>query len=195
MSTEQVAVAPTVGAVKQVAADPRSPLTASEITTSAKFIRGLYPSGADLHFKAITLQEPEKAQLAPYLDAEHNGQTTGHIDRKAFVNYIIRNTVSCLWTLWCYYKHGRKMMLINPQEKFHEAVVNLTQQKVEYHVRLGPNQHGPGDGEEVVLVEKIALADEKVKAEIAKLQLPEGTVVISDPWIYGLQVSFGYSLD
>jgi primary-amine oxidase len=24
-----------------------------------------------------------------------------------------------------------------------------------------------------------------VKAEIAKLQLPEGTVVISDPWIYG----------
>jgi primary-amine oxidase len=64
-------------------------------------------------------------------------------------------------------------------------VVNLTQQKVEYHVRLGPNQHGPGDGEEVVMVEKIALEDEKVKAEIAKLQLPEGTVVISDPWIYG----------
>lgn len=34
-------------------------------------------------------------------------------------------------------------------------------------------------------VEKIALADEGVKAEIAKLQLPEGTVVISDPWPYG----------
>jgi primary-amine oxidase len=34
-------------------------------------------------------------------------------------------------------------------------------------------------------VEKIALEDEGVKAEIAKLQLPEGTVVISDPWIYG----------
>jgi primary-amine oxidase len=29
------------------------------------------------------------------------------------------------------------------------------------------------------------LEDEQVKAEIAKLQLSEGTVIISDPWIYG----------
>jgi primary-amine oxidase len=36
------------------------------------------------------------------------------------------------------------------------------------------------------MVEKIALEDEGVKAEIAKLQLPEGTVIISDPWIYGM---------
>lgn len=74
-------------------------------------------------------------------------------------------------------------------------MVNLTLQKVEHHVRLGPNQHGPGDGEEVVLVEKIALGDEKVKAEIAKLQLPEGTVVVIDPWIYGSPVLFNRPLD
>jgi primary-amine oxidase len=36
------------------------------------------------------------------------------------------------------------------------------------------------------MVEKIALEDEGVKAEIAKLKLPEGTVIISDPWIYGM---------
>lgn len=53
------------------------------------------------------------------------------------------------------------------------------------NVRLGPNIHGPGDAEEILLVEKIALEDEGVKAEIAKLQLPEGTAIISDPWIYG----------
>ena len=35
------------------------------------------------------------------------------------------------------------------------------------------------------MVEKIALADEGVKAEIAKLQLPQSTVLISDPWPYG----------
>jgi hypothetical protein len=35
------------------------------------------------------------------------------------------------------------------------------------------------------MVEKNALEDEGVKAEIAKLQLPEGTVVCADPWIYG----------
>ena len=72
------------------------------------------------------------------------------------------------------------------QDKFHEAVVNITQQRIESHVRLGPNIHSPGDGEEIILIEKVALEDEGVKAEIAKLQLPEGTVVISDPWIYGM---------
>lgn len=51
---------------------------------------------------------------------------------------------------------------------------------------LGKFIHANGDGEEIVAIEKAALEDEGVKAEIAKLQLPEGTVVISDPWIYGM---------
>lgn len=51
---------------------------------------------------------------------------------------------------------------------------------------MGRNIHGPGDWEEILLVEKTALEDEGVKAEIAKLGLPEGTAVISDPWIYGI---------
>lgn len=46
--------------------------------------------------------------------------------------------------------------------------------------------HGAGDGEEFVAIEKLVLEDEGVKAAIAKLQLPEGSVVISDPWIYGM---------
>jgi primary-amine oxidase len=75
-----------------------------------------------------------------------------------------------------------------PQDRFHEAIVNLSSQTVESNVRLGPNEHGNGDYEEILMVEKNALADEKVKAEIAKLQLPEGTVVCADPWIYGSDV-------
>jgi primary-amine oxidase len=50
---------------------------------------------------------------------------------------------------------------------------------------LGPNVHSPGDASEIVLIESIVLADEGVKKEIEKLQLPEGTMVMSDPWIYG----------
>jgi len=34
-------------------------------------------------------------------------------------------------------------------------------------------------------VERIALEDESVKAELAKLKLPEGTQIIADPWIWG----------
>lgn len=54
-----------------------------------------------------------------------------------------------------------------------------------HNVLLGPFVHANGDGEEIVAIEKVALADEGVKDAIAKLQLPEGTTVISDPWIYG----------
>lgn len=56
---------------------------------------------------------------------------------------------------------------------------------MEYNVRLGPNIHAPGDGEEIIAIEEAALADEGVKAEIAKLQLSEGTTLVCDPWIYG----------
>ncbi|MCJ1240084.1 hypothetical protein MMC14_008084 [Varicellaria rhodocarpa] len=162
MSTEQVVPTPSVGVAKRASIHPLSPLTSREIVKSAELIRGIYPQKTNLQFKIVTLQEPEKAQLIPFLESEHRGAQVPRIDRKAFVNYYIRNT-----------------------DKFHEAVINLTRGEVEKHFRLGPNQHGAADGEEIFLVEKVALEDEGVKAEIAKLQLPEGSVVIADPWIYG----------
>lgn len=64
-------------------------------------------------------------------------------------------------------------------------MVNLTQVCVESNVRLGPGIHAPGDAEEILNIERIALADEGVKKEIAKLQLPPGATVLTDPWIYG----------
>ena len=71
------------------------------------------------------------------------------------------------------------------QSKFHEAIVNLSNENVERNVRLGANIHAPGDASEIMAMEKIALDDEEVQKAIKKLQLPEGSVVISDPWIYG----------
>lgn len=76
-------------------------------------------------------------------------------------------------------------ILIGLQNKFHEAVVNLTTQTIQYNVRLGPHMHAPGDGEEILALERIAIEDEGVQAEIAKLKLPEGTKIVVDPWIYG----------
>ena len=71
------------------------------------------------------------------------------------------------------------------QGKFHEAVINLSQNRIESHARLGPNKHGNSDFVEVQLFEKVAMEDENVKAEIAKLKLPEGVEIVCDPWIYG----------
>ena len=95
MSTEQIFSVPSIGAAKQAQIHPLSPLTSSEISASAGFIKGLYPPKTDLLFKTITLEEPAKALVAPYLDAEHVGRAAGRIDRKAFINYYIRNTVGC----------------------------------------------------------------------------------------------------
>ena len=71
------------------------------------------------------------------------------------------------------------------KNKFHEAIVNLTQSRIEQNLRLGSNQHGNVDAEEIVAVENAILQDDDVQAEIAKLKLPEGAVVICDPWTYG----------
>ena len=94
MSTEQVSSSPAATVGKQVGSHPFSPLTTSEITASAELVKGLYPNQTRLQFKAITLEEPEKAQVIPYLEAEHSGKPLPKILRKAFVCYYIRNTVS-----------------------------------------------------------------------------------------------------
>lgn len=133
-----------------------------EITTAATLVKRRWPAHTDLHFKVITLEEPPKAEVITYLEAEHCGRPLPRISRRAFVNYYIRNT-----------------------NKFHEAVVDLSAGRVQRNVLLGSNFHANGDGMEIVAVEKAALEDEGAKAELAKLKLPEGTVVISDPWIYG----------
>lgn len=59
---------------------------------------------------------------------------------------------------------------------------------MESNVRLGANIHGNADYEEVLMIEKRALEDKGVQEAIAKLQLPEGTVVCADPWIYGMSL-------
>ncbi|KAF2457389.1 copper amine oxidase [Lineolata rhizophorae] len=141
---------------------PLSPLSADEIAAASALVRSLWPAGTDLQFKVIMLEEPEKSDVLPYLDAEHAQQSLPKIDRRAWVNYYIRNT-----------------------SKFHEAIINLSRQTIERHVRLGLNQHGNGDAEEIVAVEQAALKDESVLAEVAKLKIPEGSVLVIDPWIYG----------
>ncbi|EME42464.1 hypothetical protein DOTSEDRAFT_73331 [Dothistroma septosporum NZE10] len=162
MATESVATSPPTRTAKQSSTHPLAPVSSDEIQNAVALVRAQWPQGQDLHFKAITLEEPPKAQVVPYLEAEFSGHDLLPIERKVFVTYYLRAT-----------------------NKFHEAVVNLTSQNVEYNVRLGKNDHAPFDGEEIVAVERIALEDEGVQAELAKLKLPEGSKVVIDPWIYG----------
>ena len=72
---------------------PLAPLTSGEILQSRDLIQSLYSASTALLFKQITLQEPRKEELVPYFDGEHRGVQAQGIDRRAFINYYIRNTV------------------------------------------------------------------------------------------------------
>lgn len=78
----------------QTSYHPLAPLDAAEITTAAELVKALWPSATDLQFKAITLEEPPKTEVIPFLHAERHGLPLPYIGRKAFANYYIRNTVS-----------------------------------------------------------------------------------------------------
>ena len=72
------------------------------------------------------------------------------------------------------------------QDKLFEAIVNLTRHEVEHNVQMGPNLHAPIDASEILQVEQIVLGDSQVQAAVAECQLPKGTAVVCEPWIYGM---------
>jgi Cu2+-containing amine oxidase len=73
---------------------PLGPLSAQEIARSSSLIKGLWPKNTDCHFKVITLLEPAKAVLIPYLKSEREGHSPPSLDRRATILYYLRGTVS-----------------------------------------------------------------------------------------------------
>lgn len=73
---------------------PLGPLSGDEISQSSALIRAQWPEGTKFQFKILTLLEPPKTELVPYLAAEKAGETPKPIDRKSQVVYYLRNTVS-----------------------------------------------------------------------------------------------------
>lgn len=93
MSVEHISTSTNVQSIKQVVAHPLAPLTSEEIRTASSVLKSIWPQNVDIQFKAVTLEEPPKAEVVPYLEAEHNGTALPHISRKAFISYYLRNTV------------------------------------------------------------------------------------------------------
>lgn len=94
MSTEAVSTSLPVRTTKQSVVHPLAPLNADEIKNAVSLVHAQWPSNTDLHFKAITLQEPAKAEAVPYIEAEFNGYNLPSIDRRVFLTYYLRKTVS-----------------------------------------------------------------------------------------------------
>lgn len=83
-----------VRTAKRATAHPLAPIDADEIKRAAALIRAQWPAGTDIHFKALTLEEPPKAETVPYLEAAFHGQDLPHVQRRVFAAYYLRNTVS-----------------------------------------------------------------------------------------------------
>jgi primary-amine oxidase len=82
-----------VRAAKQSITHPLAPIDATEIKQAVSYIQSQWPAETDLHFKCITLQEPAKKEVVPYLEAEASGTALPQIDRRVLVTYYIRKTV------------------------------------------------------------------------------------------------------
>lgn len=79
---------------KATVAHPLAPLSAQEIQEASSLIRNQWPEKTDLQFKVLTLEEPAKAEMVPFLEAEFKGQGLPSIDRRVQIAYYIRKTVS-----------------------------------------------------------------------------------------------------
>ena len=93
MSTDTVSTSLPVRTSKQSDIHPLAPINAEEIQNTVAIIRSQWPTDTDLHFKALTLQEPAKAEAVVYIEAEFHGNNLPQIDRRVFVTYYLRQTV------------------------------------------------------------------------------------------------------
>ncbi|OIW30441.1 amine oxidase [Coniochaeta ligniaria NRRL 30616] len=139
---------------------PLDPLTPQEISLATGIVRNHFPK-VKLVFRAITLSEPPKKELVPFLEAERLGNPHPYqLPRVAQV-----------------------LVYLGEATQFRRVQVNLTEEKVS-EVKNLSGSHAYVDAGEMVKCEKACLEDPRVQAAIKALQLPDGAEVVCDPWTY-----------
>ncbi|GFN13490.1 hypothetical protein AtubIFM55763_001160 [Aspergillus tubingensis] len=140
---------------------PLDPASPDEIRQATDLVKAKY-NGISLHFKAAGLEEPAKAALVHFLDAEHHGRPLPFIPRQIFLIWYIEYT-----------------------PRLFEGIVDLSRQTLVHHRELPRDFHGPVDRAEMNEAAQVVMKDLRVQAEIKRLQIDETTVVL-DPWDYGV---------
>ena len=133
---------------------PLDPLTADEIEQSVQLIKSELKT-TNFIYNSITLKEPPKSVLLPYLDGAYESE----IPRKALTILIDK---SC--------------------GKVKEVVVNISAGTVESIVELPPGKQPTLTPEDCFDAERIAKADETVKERCRLLGNENMDLVVADPW-------------
>jgi len=140
---------------------PLDPITAEEITQVSTLLKAK-TSDKSLHFKLITISEPPKSILRPFLAAERNGSTPSQIPRLASALYYHRGTADLFL-----------------------AEVNLDTNSVHDVKKVDSHFHGQNDVDEMIQLRDACLKHPKVLEEIKKFKLPDHLEMVCDTWPYG----------
>lgn len=132
-----------------------------EIRAASKAVKDAHAHDDGVHFVQIDRLDPPKKDMVKYLEAERAGLPLPQIPRVLYLYY---------WS-----KNGTV---------FNKALVNVTMGHVITKTPLPKGVIGPILPDDMGEMEAFIMTHPKVKEEIAKLQLPKGYTVRSDPWIY-----------
>ncbi|KAK4161255.1 copper amine oxidase [Cladorrhinum sp. PSN259] len=142
---------------------PFDPLNPKEIQLTADILQH-HVAGADIIFRVITLQEPPKSEMVPFLEQEHGLGTLAEAiipppARIAKVHAYVNKV-------------------------FKEFKVNLDNKSIIFE-QTHLDRHAHIDGDFMRKVELACLAHPKVKEQVEALNLPENATVVVEPWTYG----------
>lgn len=130
---------------------------------AAQIARGVL-KGKTPNFRVITLQEPRKHEMLPFLESEHLGQRP--ISRPARTARVQATLPG---------NSGLNEMV--------ELLVDLDAASVVKKEHL-VGKHPYIDSAYMQAAEKACREDARVQAEIKKLKLPSGATVVIEPWAY-----------
>ena len=126
-------------------------------------VRPLF-AGQSPSFRVITLREPPKHEMIPFLAREHRGEPAAARPAR-----IARVQVT--------------VPVDSGPGKFFELLVDLDESAVVRREHLA-GKHPYIDSSYMKAVEKACLDDQRIQAEINKLKLPPSASIIVEPWAY-----------
>lgn len=144
----------------EITKHPLDPLCSIEISKSSHIIRENHPNEKGWIFNSITLLEPPKKELLPYLlNNVEKSPATIPIPRKSFSILIEKRTGNV-----------------------YEAVVNLTDEKIERFEAIPAGFQPTLTPEDCFEAERIVKSDSEVKRRCFVLGLENMDLVVADPW-------------
>ncbi|KAF4849635.1 Copper amine oxidase 1 [Colletotrichum siamense] len=151
-----------------MAIHPLKDLSEAEFKLAGDVVKKLYTSEVTLFFRAIYLQEPKKAELIPFLQAEHEGtlnDSTPRPPRRARLQYDV-------------IKSGKL-------PEYTTSIVDLETKTEAERIVAKPESQTGYTPDEFGAFQDACIASPLFKDAMSEFSLPENFTVTIDPWPYG----------